>query len=257
MVGRHGGENDDSFTTCVSFCRLPCFPVAHWRNRRERRRRGNDHRVRRGEPDRRSGEAGPAVQREHGNSRSQDTLLLRGLVHARPADRGRGAGGHLHFGQRRMDGLSRREKPDRDGDAREPRRQCAGDDRPRRQPARTTGDRPSPGHRCTDRPGREDRHRRSDQCSGRHVRQECLREAGPVDLGGAADRSRRQRSRGAGIGGTRRSAARHRLRDRCQGQRAGQGGRRRSRRTAIRRSGIPSPSSPAGTPRPCGISSNT
>src|SRR5512144_2597760 len=103
MVGRHGGENDDSFATHVSYRRLPCLAMAYCHNPRARRRTGNGHRVRCCEPDRRSGEAGPAVQRKHGDPERQGTLLLRGFVRARSTDRGWGAGGHLHFGQRRMD----------------------------------------------------------------------------------------------------------------------------------------------------------
>ena len=166
MVGRHGGENDDSFTTHVSYRRLPRF-AAYCHNRRERRRTGNDHRVRRGEHDRCSGQAGPAVQQAR-----EPNVRYASPSRPRPRSPDRSRRGHRRTSSSRPTRSGWTTSPPEDLIVTATRVSPVGnrgDDRHRRQPARGGGDRPPLGHRCTDRPRREDRHRRSDQCSGRHV----------------------------------------------------------------------------------------
>ena len=85
---------------------------------------------------------------------------------------------------------------------------------------------------------RPHRHRRRARGAGRQIRQGGAGKARRLDRGGAEIRHGRERARGAGAGRPRRSAARHRLRDRRQGRAERQDRRRISRRTRIRRSPI-------------------
>ena len=74
--------------------------------------------------------------------------------------------------------------------------------------------------------------------AGRQVRQGGAREAGRLERREGPPGPGRERARGPPAGGTRRGAARHRLRDRCRGRAQRQDRRHFPRRHRIRRSSI-------------------
>ena len=133
------------------------------------------------------------------------------------ADRTGRAGGHLRLRRHRLDGLCDRQEEHQRADAGRSARQQHRADRTEGFQDRQCDDRTRLRSRQARR-RRQDRHRRRQGGAGRQIRQGGAGEARRVAGGRAEIRDGRERARGADAGGARRSRARHRLFDRCQGR---------------------------------------
>src|SRR5712664_3935949 len=150
-------------------------------------------------------------------NRHQDRRKLCRKFGTSKTDRTGRAGGYIPVRRHRLDGLRNGQEDHQRVDARQSARQQHRADR-----AEGLGDR-----QCRDRTGlrsgktrrrRQDCHRRREGGSGRQIRQGGAGKARRMAGRGAEIRDGGERARGADPGGARRSRARDRLFDRCQGR---------------------------------------